>query len=418
MKGSGRLRWFLFGLLTAFLLLTVIGIALTKVMGASRPDVPPEDAHVSCPWGSIDLDELQIDPNSELEVDIGESFLAESPEEFDPDRDGIRDYDILALSGGGSNGAFGSGLLCGWTAAGTRPKFKIVTGVSTGALQATPAFLGPKYDYILREIYTKYDTDDIYIRRPLRTIFHYDSVNDSWPLKKLIERYITDDILAAVAKKHASGYRLYMGTTNVDTREFVIWNMGRIAASSRKDSLELFRKILLASSSMPVVFPPVYFEVESDGKKYHEMHCDGGAHAQVFFRGFLFDFQDALEDAGLLSSNVDLDLYIINNGKSLMSEARQNVAPRIFSIAAVTINNLFKITMTSSLYRIYVLTGRYGIDFNLAAIPEDSDLVMSPLEFEPEAMKQLFDLGYELAEQGYDWITVPPAIDDDEIFLD
>ena len=125
-----------------------------------------------------------------------------------------------------------------------------------------------------------------------------------------------------------------------------------------------------------------------------------------------------MEDAGLLKENVDIDLYIINNGKSLMSEARQNVAPRAFSIAYVTINNLFKITMTSSLYRIYVLTARYGIDFNLAAIPEDSDLAMAPLEFEPEAMKQLFDLGYGLAEQGYDWMTVPPTIDDDEIFLD
>ena len=208
-----------------------------------------------------------------------------------------------------------------------------------------------------------------------------------------------------------------MGTTNVDMREFEIWDMGRIAASVRPDALELFRKVMLASCSIPVVFGPVYFEVEHEGKKYYEMHCDGGAYAQVFFRGFLLDFEDAMADAGLTGSDVEIGLYIINNGKSLMSTERNNVTPRATHIAAVTINSLFKITMTSSLYRMYVLAKRYGIDYNIAAIPEESDLVMNPLDFDGECMGRLFDLGYQLGEEGYEWLKVPPALDDDEVVL-
>ena len=412
-----RLGWFLLGAGAVVLSLAVAGFVAARLTGASRPAGPPQGVRVSYPWGSIDLDEIQIDPNSELETDIVQSILAEEPEEFDPDHDGVREYDVLILSGGGSNGAFGAGVLCGWTEAGDRPDFKIVTGVSTGALQATPAFLGPDYDDILREVYTEYNTKDIYNRRSPLLMLYADALVDTAPLKRLIDRYIDEEVLAAVAAKHKAGHRLFMGTTNVDTREFVIWDMGRIATSGREEALQLYRKVTLASCSLPVVFGPVYFAVKADdGNIYHEMHCDGGAYAQVFFRGFLIDFEDALDDAGLLAADVDIDVYIINNGKSLMPQTRKNVTPRTYSIAAVTMNNLFSITMASSLYRIYVLAGRYGFDFNLAAIGEDSALVMPPHEFNPPDMKKLFNLGRQLAQDGYDWKKTPPAIDADEIF--
>jgi hypothetical protein len=202
----------------------------------------------------------------------------------------------------------------------------------------------------------------------------------------------------------------------MDTLEFVIWNMGRIAASGRPNALEHYRKILLASASIPILFPPVYFEVQADGKKYYEMHCDGGTHAQVFFRGFLLDFIDALETAEISIPETEVVLYVINNGKNGTSKYRKNIAPRTYSIAAATISNLFRVTLTSSLYRMYVLARRYDAGFNLADIPEDFQSEMSPLEFNIENMQKLFDLGYQMAENGYEWEQIPPAIDDDEVF--
>ena len=413
---SKKLVWLSIGAVTGVLLLAALITGHVLFFGISRPAGPPEGVKVASPWGSIDLDELLEYDDSELEINIVKSIRQEDPNEFDPDHDGVRTYNLLALSGGGSNGAFGAGFINGWSESGTRPDFKVVTGVSTGALQATAAFLGPKYDYVLREIYTLYATEDIYTSRRMLPILRSDSVYDTDPLKRVIDHYVTREMLDAVAVKHKTGRRLFIGTTNMDTLEFVIWNMGEIAASDRPDALEHYRKILLASASIPIIFPPVYFEVQAGGKTYHEMHSDGGTYAQVFFRGFLVDFKDALDEAGISLSDVEVALYIINNGKPFSSEYRENVMPRTYSIAAVTVSSLFKITLTSSLYRMYVLTKRYGADFNLADVPEDFEVTLPPLEFDTEDMQKLFDLGYQMAEGGYEWEKIPPAIDEDEIF--
>ena len=415
MKGFKKFGWFMTGVLATIPLLILVAYGAVKLLKVSRSEEPPVDVKVSYPWGAIDLDEVQIDPDSDFEVTLAESFVNEDYEVFDPDHDGISTYNLLALSGGGSNGAFGSGLLCGWSTAGTRPCFKVVTGVSTGALQSTAAFLGPKYDYMLREIYTEYDTQDIYRRKLPLLILARDSVNDIWPLKRLIDKYITEEVIVAVIAEYNAGRRLFVGTTNMDTREFVIWDMGKIAASGKDGALDLYRKVLLASASIPVLFPPVYFEVEADGKKYQEMHSDGGAFAQAFFRGFLLDFEDAAQEKGLLPLKAEVNLYIIKNSKSQMSHDRVNISPVISSIMATTINNFVEISFTASLYRMYVLTNKYGIDFNLADIPNESGLVMSPLKFEPEDMQQLFDYGYQLAEKGYKWEKAPPGLDTDEV---
>ncbi len=52
------------------------------------------------------------------------------------------ELELLGISGGGENGAFGAGLLNGWTERGDRPEFFLVTGISTGALSAPFAFPG------------------------------------------------------------------------------------------------------------------------------------------------------------------------------------------------------------------------------------------------------------------------------------
>ena len=215
-------------------------------------------------------------------------------------------------------------------------------------------------------------------------------------------------------KKHAAGYRLYVGTTNLDTTEFVIWDLGEVASSGRPDALSHFRNILIASSAIPVLFEPVYFEVESEGKTYHEMHVDGSAFAQVFFRGFLLEFEDALDDMGM-TTMPEIDLYVIRNGRMEDFDTHQCIPGRTVAIASRTIASLFQITLDASIFRLYVLAERNGMHFNLAAIPDDADIDLDPFEFALEPMQRLFDLGYQLAEQGDPWTELPPKLDPDEL---
>jgi len=386
---------------------------------ATRPLAPPENMPVKLPFGAIDVNELHYELDSSYQDSMEQSFLAESPGDFDPDRDGIREYDLLALSGGGSRGAFGAGILCGWTEAGTRPDFKVVSGVSAGALQATFAFLGPKYDTVLREIYTLLSSRDIYRKRWQLAGLLSDSVNATWPLKQIIDNYLTPELLAEVARHHNEGHRLFVATTNLETSEFIIWDMGKIAASGHPDALEHYERILLASSSVPVLFPPVYFEVEGeDGQTYYEMHVDGGVYANLFFRGFMLDYEDACQDAGIDMSKTEMRLFIIGNGLADDVVQRTMIPGKALAIAATTIGDVFKLSNRSSLYRVYVLANRNGIDFNLAQIPQEYDLDFEPTDFDQARMQKLFDFGYTRATDGYPWLKRPQFLDPDEIIED
>jgi len=194
---------------------------------------------------------------------------------FDPNA--LTGCDFLAISGGGANGAFGAGFLNGWTASGMRPKFKIVTGISTGALIAPMAFLGLQYDIKLEKYYTTVSTKNIMNVQGwlgIMSILTGESYASTRPLQHLIAELVDDNVLKEIAKEYANGRRLYIGTTNLDTQRFVVWDMGAIAASGCPGSLKLFRKVMLASASIPGAFPPVYFDVELNGRKYDEMHVD------------------------------------------------------------------------------------------------------------------------------------------------
>ena len=195
---------------------------------------------------------------------------------------------VLALSGGGAEGAFGAGILCGWTQSGTRPRFKLVTGISTGALMAPFAFLGPSYDARLKEAYTTISDRDIFqahspvaILLWLVNLRELPSLADSRPLAQLVAKIVDAQVLQEIAQEHLKGRRLLMGTTQLDAQRLVIWNMGAIAASGHPQALELFRKIMVASASIPAMFPPQYFAVEAGGEEFQEMHVDGGARVQV-----------------------------------------------------------------------------------------------------------------------------------------
>ncbi len=218
----------------------------------------------------------------------------------------------LALSGGGDAGAFGAGILVGWTDLGSRPEFKVVTGVSAGALIAPFAFLGPKYDYILRKAGGSIGPRDIFHLHTWLAALSRDGIADDHPLWILIEKYVTSDLLMEIAREYAKGRVLLIGTTDLDARRSVVWNMGAIASSPEPRALELFRKVLLASASIPGIFPPVMIDVDLDGRRFQEMHVDGGVMRQVFLLPRLF-FQ-GLRDQGTYAQR-ERHVYVIRNGR-------------------------------------------------------------------------------------------------------
>jgi hypothetical protein len=314
---------------------------------------------------------------------------------------------VLALSGGGANGAFGAGLLNGWTAAGTRPVFKLVTGISTGALIAPFAFLGSDYDSTLREFYTTISTKDIYNERSyLAILFNPSSMVDTTPLQTILAKQVNEQVLAEVAQAHQRGRRLFIGTTNMEAGKLVIWDMGAIATSGKPGALELFRKVMLASASIPVAFPAVYIPVVADGKRYEEMHVDGGTATQVFFYGFTLNLQAAAQQAGL-QGRTPVRLYVVRNGK--LTVPWQLMLPSILPIAERSLNGLIGAQVVGDLYRIYTIAERDGIEFNLAYIPEDYDIDAKE-SFDHAAMNRLYQLGYEWARAGYPWQHLPPGL--------
>ncbi|MFN9212644.1 MAG: patatin-like phospholipase family protein [Betaproteobacteria bacterium] len=236
--------------------------------------------------------------NSPLEADLIASFAQESPADFPVQADGRVHYSQLILSGGGANGAFGAGLLNGWSAHGTRPKFKIVTGVSTGALMAPYAFLGAEFDPALKHFYTTTDSRRVFLVRSVRQILSGESLADTGPLADTLNEQIDAAFLERIAAEHRRGRRLYVATTDLDAQRFVIWNLGAIAASGHPQALDFFRRAILASASIPVVFPPVFFQVEADGRRSDEIHVYGAVVTRMFYNGGLLYLAAAQMAAG------------------------------------------------------------------------------------------------------------------------
>lgn len=314
------------------------------------------------------------------------------------------EIDILALSGGGSDGAFGAGLLVGWTKRGDRPQFEIVTGVSAGALTAPFAFLGPRYDDQLRDIWTRYGTNQLLTAQILPALFGGPSLADSGPLRQLIARYITRRVLSEIAAEYRKGRLLLILTTNLDAQRPVIWNMGEIAASRHPKALDLFRDVLLASASIPGALPPVKLQVAVDGQIYDEMHVDGGTTREVFVSPIDVPFTalDRFYDAPPRRR-----LYIVKNGK--YEAEYEPVREQALPIAARAIETLIKTQHRNDIYRIYRMAKDSGADFNLAFVPQDFRAKPKEL-FDPEYQAALFEKGFELARTGRAWVKVPPDI--------
>ena len=312
----------------------------------------------------------------------------------------------LAISGGGENGAFGAGLLIGWTAAGTRPEFKLVTGVSTGALTAPFAFLGPKYDDQLKAVYTTITQKDVLEQRGFLAALYSDALADNAPLRQLVAKYVTADMLKDIAAEDAKGRILAIGTTNLDARRPVIWNIGKIAASGNPKALDLVRDILVASAAIPGAFPPMMIDVEVNGKAYQEMHVDGGASAQVFAYPPSLHLAEISAQAGIKRER---RLFVIRNAR--LDPDWADVQRQTLTIAGRAISSLIQNQGVGDLYRIYATTQRDGVDFNLAYIPPTFDVPLTE-PFEQHYMQELFNLGYEQGKQGYNWQKTPPGLGD------
>ncbi|WP_424360132.1 patatin-like phospholipase family protein [Methylocystis parvus] len=313
---------------------------------------------------------------------------------------------LLSLSGGGDNGAFGAGLLSGWTKHGDRPKFKLVTGISTGALIAPFAFLGPDYDAALTDVYTNIDPSKVYEKRFLPyAALAQNALSDSAPLYDTIAHYFDGTMLARIAEEYHKGRLLLIQTTDLDAGRPAIWNIGALAASGDPRAPDLIRHILLASASIPAAFPPVFFDVEAGGRSYQEMHVDGGAVSQAFLVPPSLNTRAGLERSGYRrKSSV---AYIIRNSR--LTTSWTDVEDTTLPIAEKAVSTMINYNGVGDLYRMYLVTQRAGASFNLAYVGEDFQ-APHPEEFDQTFMRALYRYGYDKASKGYPWDHAPPGL--------
>lgn len=394
------------------LLLCVVGVVLAGCTSLKRYQPLPQnlESQVEMP-GFHNVRAWADAPSPGLEKSAKEALVQEKVANHGRY---LPEMSVLALSGGGSDGAFGAGLMCGWTKAGTRPNFKVVTGISTGALMAPFVFLGPSYDARLEKLYTTISDDTIYKRYSLFSIFtsiinlqSLPSMATNEPLEALIKREVTMEMMHEIAREHKKGRRLLVGTTQFNAQRLVIWNMGEIALAGTQDALKLFHQVMMASSSLPVTFPPQFIKVSADNKMFDEMHVDGGVETQVMlYENAIVPFAQAAKKGGRIER--PRKLYVVRNEKIYPEWA--NVQPTLKAIAVRTIDSMIKSQGVGDLYRLYLYSLRDDIEYNLAFIPpEFLETEKSP--FDNAYMRKVFALGYKLGKQDKSWRHYPPDFD-------
>ncbi|MGJ5179216.1 patatin-like phospholipase family protein [Bradyrhizobium oligotrophicum] len=322
---------------------------------------------------------------------------------FKPQPQPNKPFAYLALSGGGGDGAYGAGVLNGWSESGARPEFTIVSGVSTGALIAPFAFLGPAYDPTLKEMYTS-GLASSFAASPnaLGAVFG-SSIFDGQPLREAIGHYTTPALLEAIAKEHAKGRRLFVVTTDLDAGRPVLWNMGEIASARTPRALELFRQVLTASASVPVAFPPALIAASSDGKAIEEMHVDGGVSTQVF------TFPDRLlmqPGSSRRMASPKPAIYIIMNGRTSIDF--QPVENSTKAIAIRSLGMKSKREIQGYLSATHQFARHNGMAFNMTAIDQSVPEAQG-VGFDTDYMRALYSLGYDAARSGRFWVQTPPV---------
>lgn len=363
-------------------------IVVCLVLGACAtvPRIPYTEAEArsSTVLGLSGLRRYSDEPISKFDVPVAAPVLS-----------------YLALSGGGADGAYGVGVLNGWTAAGSRPTFSIVSGVSTGGLIAPFAFLGSSYDGVLREVYTSGIAESLLEDSNLLRVMFGAGLAGNARLRGLVGQYVDAYVLQAVAREYAKGRRLYVVTTDLDTQRTAIWDMGKIAAIGSPAALKLFQDVMTASASIPLVFPPVFIEAEASGNRFQEMHVDGGVTAPIL----------TLPDEYLLRRRSPMqksrvDMYLLVNNKiqrefTLVKDSALDVASR--SISSIT-----KSQTRAIVFSTFDFARQNRFSFSLSYIergyPSDKRS-----EFDTSYMRSLYEYGFDKAVRGVAWRHVPPA---------
>lgn len=321
---------------------------------------------------------------------------------------------VLCLSGGGSYGAFTAGILCGWTASGDRPgcngrpNFSVVTGISTGSLIAPLAFLGPEHDPELQKFYTTIKKSDVYKAKPIRGLFSI-ALADNAPLAQMVDDMLTPELIQRVAVEHQNGRRLYIGTTELEGKRFVFWDVGELARRNCPGDRELIKKILVGSAAIPGFFPPSEIAVTVDGKRFVELHGDGGTSMSIFFRPPYVPPEQRTPE-GLDMAGVDV--YLIVAGK-LYADAGP-LKKRSLSLAGSSVTTALYGQARGDLQRMYIVSLLSGMNYHLTSIPADFPAPTSCTTFEPKPMTEMFNEGYRLTSSGQAWRRTPPGIEPGE----
>jgi hypothetical protein len=311
----------------------------------------------------------------------------------------LRQPTVLALSGGGANGAFGAGLLSGWSARGTRPEFTFVTGASSGALIAPFAFLGAAHDETLRSVFASGEMANLLQSDGLAGLFGT-GIFKTAPLTELIARHVNAELLAAIAREYKTGRRLYVVTTNLDAQRTAIWDMGKIAASGDPEALDLFRNVLTASASIPGLFSPVLIDVEAQGRRFEEMHVDGGVTTNILI------VPEAVLTSGtpLFPPEARPKVYIVMNGK--LAPEFEVVEPSTLPIVTRSFEASVRANTRNTLIAAYQFAKRRNWEINLAAIDAHYPTSKS-YAFDTTYMQQLFEYGYQKGVAGQLWQSTP-----------
>jgi hypothetical protein len=380
-------------------------ISLLAVMAGGCISAPKR-ARTAVPEALVEQAYIPGIPEARSWGDAAPPFVSQvmgaTPEQIQERFSGVfgRRHRYLAISGGGANGAFGAGLLNGWTARGTRPEFTIVTGTSTGSILAPFAFLGRDYDWVLTELFSLYDTDAVMGRRAvLKAVMKYPFSNKT-PLRGILLKYLGDEEVDKIAVAHRTGRRLLVGTFNMDAARPMVWSIGAIAASGQAGSRELIVDVILASAAIPLGFPPVFIDVRAGDHTYQEMHVDGGLGSQVFFYPHGLQWK-AVEEK--IKPEGTPTIYVIRNSRLRMSW--KAVAPTMKDLGGRTISALIRAQGLGDIERIYHLSQRDRVDFHMTYIP-DEFTIEAKEPFDVDYMGKLYRLAYESIIEGDPWLKV------------
>ncbi|MBU2868196.1 patatin-like phospholipase family protein [Pacificibacter marinus] len=297
----------------------------------------------------------------------------------------ITNRTMLAISAGGEDGAFGAGALTGWSATGQRPEFDLVTGISSGALIAPFAFLGSNYDDEITRIFTTHDGSDIMQLRPMQAVFN-GSLYDTAPLAALIAHFMPDRFLDQVAARHASGGRLFVMTSELDSARAFVWNMGAIAQARQYD---LFRLIIRASTALPGLFSPVKLRYSSNGVTYKETHIDGGVHMQFLaIPSFALTSSDPKFSGGRL-------FVLINN---TLNPAPVTTSSSALAVSQQALSTMIRASALASVQTTQLFSSKNNIDLFITSVDPAAGIVYDPSErFASAYMNALYEHGYERA---------------------